>query len=198
MKHPTILTLTLAAGLVTGIAGCTPASTETETSSAPTVAPTTASPTMSAPSSSSGGNESSHSQGQGTEDPAKVELAKQAATIMTTWNPTKDFNRTAAELRARPLMTPERAKEVIAPERPATGVEWLTAAEKNATSKPTVKLMTEHHEQDTIAVTATWQWVTKDGESWAGEGKQTFFFTFTDTDNDTEPYKIRDYVSSDR
>lgn len=192
MKHPKILTLTLAAGLVTGVAGCTPASTETEPSNAPTVAPPKASPTAPGPSSS--GNESSHSQGQATEDPAKVELAKQAATIMTTWNPTKDFNRTAAELRARPLMTPERAKEVIAPERPATGVEWLTAAEKNATSKPTVKLMTEHHEQNTIAVTATWQWVTKDGESWAGEGKQTFFFTFTDT----EPYKIRDYVSSVR
>ncbi|WP_417374327.1 hypothetical protein [Glutamicibacter protophormiae] len=192
MKHPKILTLALAAGLVTGVAGCTPASTETVTSNASTVTPTMASPTAPAPSSS--GNESSHSQGQATEDPAKVELAKQAATIMTTWNPTKDFNRTAAELRARPLMTPERAKEVIAPERPATGVEWLTAAEKNATSKPTVKLMTEHHEQNTIAVTATWQWVTKDGESWAGEGKQTFFFTFTDT----EPYKIRDYVSSVR
>ena len=193
MKHPKILTLTLAAGLVTGVAGCTPASTETETSSAPAVAPTMASPTAPAPS-SSGDNASSHSQSQATEDPAKVELAKQAATIMTTWNSTKDFNRTAAELRARPLMTPDRAKEVIAPKRPATGVEWLSAAEKNATSKPTVKLMTEHHEQDTIAVTATWQWVTKDGESWAGEGKQTFFFTFTDT----EPYKIRDYVSSVR
>lgn len=189
MKHPKILTLTLAAGLVTGVAGCTPASTDTETSNAPAVAPTMASPTAPAPSS-----ESSHSQGQTTEDPAKVELAKQAATIMTTWNPTKDFNRTAAELRARPLMTPERAKEVIAPERPATGVEWLTAAEKNATSKPTVKLMTEHHEQNTIAVTATWQWVTKGGESWAGGGKQTFFFSFTDK----EPYKIRDYVSSVR
>ncbi len=187
MKHRKILTLTLAAGLVSGVAGCTPASTETEPSSAPTVAPTMTSPTTSTPSSNTG-------QSPATEDPAKVDLAKQAATIMTTWNPTKDFNPTAAELRARPLMTPERAEEVIAPERPATGVEWLTAAEKNATSKPTVKLMTEHHEQDTIAVTATWQWVTKDGESWAGEGKQTFFFTFTDT----EPYKIRDYVSSVR
>ena len=193
MKHPMILTLALAAGLVAGLASCTPASTEAEPSSAPSAAPTMASHTASAPS-SSGDNASSHSQGQATEDPTKVELAKQAATIMTTWNPSKDFNRTAAELRTRPLMTPERAKEVIAPERPATGVEWLSAAEKKATSKPTVKLMTEHHEQDTIAVTATWQWVAKGGESWAGEGKQTFFFTFTDT----EPYKIRDYVSSVR
>lgn len=190
MKLPKILALTLAAGLITGLAGCTPTSTETEPSAAPTVAPTVTSPGTPEPSSS----ESSPAQGKATEDPAKIELAKQAATIMTAWDPNKDFNRTAAELRARKLMTEERAKEVIAPERPATGIEWLTAAEKNATSKPTVKLMTEHHEQDTIAVTATWQWVTKDGDSWAGEGKQTFFFTFTDT----EPYKIRDYVSSVR
>ncbi|MGP5581788.1 hypothetical protein [Glutamicibacter arilaitensis] len=181
MKHPKILALALTLGLATGIAGCTPASNETEPSSSPT----TATPTAPAPS-------TSHEHGDAVDDPAKIELAKQAATIMTTWDPNKDFNRTAAEMRARKLMTSERAKEVIAPERPATGVEWLTAAEKKATSKPTVKLMTEHHEQDTVAITATWQWVTKDGESWAGEGKQTFFFTFTDT----EPYKIRDYVSS--
>ncbi|MEU3333124.1 hypothetical protein ACF046_15040 [Glutamicibacter creatinolyticus] len=190
MKLPKILALTLAAGLMTGLAGCTTNSTDTELSAAPTVAPTVASPGTPEPSSS----ESGPAPGKVTEDPAKIELAKRAAMIMTTWDPTKDFNRTAAELRARKLMTTERAKEVVAPERPATGIEWLTAAEKNATSKPTVKLMTEHHEQDTIAVTATWQWVTKDGDSWAGEGKQTFFFTFTDT----EPYKIRDYVSSVR
>ncbi|MGO2123718.1 hypothetical protein [Glutamicibacter arilaitensis] len=148
MKHPTILVLALAVGLATGLAGCTPASNETEPSSIPTVAPTTISPTTPAPS-------TSHKHGDAVDDPAKIELAKQAATIMTAWNPNKDFNRTAAELRARRLMTSERAKEVIAPERPTTGVEWLTAAEKKATSKPTVKLMTDHHEQDTVAVMST-------------------------------------------
>lgn len=187
MKHPKFLTLTLATALAAALAGCTPASNEVEASSIPSVAPTMASPTEPVP-------DSSHEHGNAVDDPAKIELAKQAATIMTTWDPNKDFNRTAAELRARKLMTKERAKEVIAPERPATGVEWLTAAEKNATSKPTAKLITDHHEQDTVAVTATWQWVAKNGASWVGEGKQTFFFTFTDT----EPYKIRDYVSSVR
>lgn len=191
MKHSKILSGIAAAGIAVAMTGCTPASQEPAPS---TPAASTATPTASAPSSteSSSASESTHGHGTDTEDPAKVELAKQAATIMTTWDPTKDFNRTAAEMRARKLMTKERAKEVIAPERPATGVEWLNAAEKKATSKPTVKLMTEHHEENTIAVTATWQWVTKDGESWAGEGKQTFYFTFTDE----EPYKIRDYVSS--
>lgn len=188
MKHPKLLTLTLAATLAAGLAGCTSAGTEAEPASTPPMTATPTPPASSpAPSTSDG-----HEHGDAVDDPAKIELAKQAATIMTTWNPNKDFNRTAAELRARKLMTKERAEQVIAPERPATGVEWLTAAEKKATSKPTVKLMTDHHEQDTVAVTAIWQWVTKDGKSWAGEGKQTFFFTFTDT----EPYKIRDYVSS--
>jgi len=186
MKHPKLITLTLAAALAVGMAGCTSAGTEAEPTSAP---PMTAAPT---PTASTQAPSTSHEHGEAVDDPAKIELAKEAAAIMTTWDPTKDFNRTAAEMRARKLMTKERANEVIAPERPATGVEWLNAAEKKATSKPTVKLMTEHHEENTVAVTATWQWVTKDGESWAGEGKQTFYFTFTDE----EPYKIRDYVSS--
>lgn len=186
MKHPKILTLTLAGVLASGLAGCTSAGTEAEPASTP---PMTATPT---PPASSAAPSTSDEHGDAVDDPGKIELAKQAATIMTTWDPNKDFNRTAAEMRARKLMTSERATQVIAPERPATGVEWLTAAEKNATSKPTVKLMTDHHEQDTVAVTATWQWVAKNGASWAGEGKQTFFFTFTDT----EPYKVRDYVSS--
>lgn len=194
MKHPKIFSGLTAVGIVVAITGCTPATQGPEGSIVPVISPTATTPTASSPSSSPSESAAGHSHDHGDEDPAKVELAKQAATIMTTWDPAKDFNRTAAEMRARKLMTKERAKEVIAPERPATGVEWLNAAEKKATSKPTVKLMTEHHEQDTVAVTATWQWVTKDGESWSGEGKQTFFFTFTDT----EPYKIRDYVSSVR
>ncbi|MGO2070192.1 hypothetical protein [Glutamicibacter arilaitensis] len=193
MKHPKIFSGLAAVGIVVAITGCTPATQDPEDSIVPVISPTATTPTASSPSSSPSESNSAgeHSHDHGDEDPAKVELAKQAATIMTTWDPTKDFNRTAAEMRARKLMTKERAKEVTAPERPATGVEWLNAAEKKATSKPTVKLMTEHHEENTIAIAATWQWVTKDGESWAGEGKQTFYFTFTDE----EPYKIRDYVS---
>ncbi|WP_190264508.1 hypothetical protein [Glutamicibacter nicotianae] len=39
MKHPKIFALALAVGIVTGLAGCTPVSTETEPSSIPGVAP---------------------------------------------------------------------------------------------------------------------------------------------------------------
>ncbi|MGO2031844.1 MAG: hypothetical protein ACTH2A_12930 [Glutamicibacter ardleyensis] len=180
-KHLTTATLL---GLSLSLAACTsPVSEPAATTPAPPA------PSTSTPSATPTPSETAHA--HASDDPAKVELALEAAKIMTTWDPTKDFNRTEAEKRARKLMTDERAKQVIAPERPATGEEWLNAAAKKATSKPSVKIMTEHHEKDSIAVKATWQWVTDGGESWAGEESTTFFFTFTDK----APYKIRDYTA---
>jgi hypothetical protein len=73
---------------------------------------------------------------------------------MTTWTPAEDLNRTAAEQRAGHLMTDERAKAVVAPERPATGV----------------------------SVTATWTWDSPDGSDIPAErGTQPriYFFEFT-------------------
>ncbi|MBP2388371.1 hypothetical protein [Paeniglutamicibacter kerguelensis] len=171
-------------GITLSLAACNSPDNEPGPAPASTPAPTA----TASPSPSSG----VHGEGHASEDPAKVALALEAAKIMTTWNPAKDFNRTDAQMRARKLMTAERAKEVIAPERPATGEEWLNAAAKKATSHPNVKIETAHHEQNSIAVTATWQWATADGETWAGEGKTTFFFTFTDK----APYQIRDYTAS--
>lgn len=179
--HRRLLTAAALLGLSLSVAACTNTVNEpAATTPAPTASSPTAAPTPS---------ETAHA--NASDDPAKVELALEAAKIMTTWDPNKDFNRTEAEKRARKLMTDERAKQVIAPERPATGEEWLNAAAKKATSKPSVKVMTEHHEKDSIAVKATWQWVTKGGESWAGEESTTFYFTFTDK----APYKIRDYTA---
>lgn len=131
-----------------------------------------------------------------TEDPGvaeKKKLAFEAARIMTTWTPAKDFNRTAAEQRASHLMTGQRAQEIMVPERPASGVQWLQAAQKQATSQPRISLEEEHHATDTMAVVSTWQWITPDGESFAGES-YLFHFTFTDE----KPYKIRDYTYSSR
>ncbi|PRZ12080.1 hypothetical protein BCL67_1251, partial [Nesterenkonia sandarakina] len=68
---------------------------------------------------------------------AMEELGMEVAEIMTTWDPNEDFNRTAAEMRAADLMTEELADSITAPERPATGAEWLDAAEAGATSQPT-------------------------------------------------------------
>ncbi|MGL3808127.1 hypothetical protein ACSYDW_18775 [Paeniglutamicibacter sp. R2-26] len=181
-KQPMITAALL--GITLSLAACNPPDNEPGPPPASTPTPTvTATPS---PSSGAPG------EGHASEDPAKAALALEAARIMTTWHPAKDFNRTDAEMRARKLMTAERAKEVIAPERPATGEEWLNAAAKKATSQPTAKIESAHHEQDSIAVTATWQWVTAEGETGAGEGETTFFFTFTDK----APYKIRDYTAS--
>lgn len=132
-----------------------------------------------------------------TEDPSVAEkktLAFEAAKIMTTWTPAKDFNRTAAEQRASHLMTEQRAQEIVVPERPASGAEWLKAAEKKATSQPRISLEEEHHATDTMAVVSTWQWVSSDGDSFAGEESYLFHFTFTDE----KPYKIRDYTYTSR
>ena len=131
------------------------------------------------------------------EDPSLAEkktLAFEAARIMTTWTPAKDFNRTAAEQRASHLMTEQRAQEIVVPERPAGGAQWLKAAEKKATSQPRISLEEEHHATDTMAVVSTWQWVSPDGDSFAGEESYLFHFTFTDE----KPYKIRDYTYTSR
>ncbi len=184
MKLTPLMITSAFVGLALILSGCVPANDEPGPGPASTPAPPAA--TSSSPS------PEGHEAGHASEDPAKVALALEAAKIMTTWNPAKDFNRTDAEMRARKLMTAERAKEVIAPERPATGEEWLNAAAKKATSQPNVKIESAHHEQNSIAVNATWQWVTADGETYAGEGKTTFFFTFTDK----APYQIRDYTAS--
>lgn len=184
MKRKHLMITSAFVGITLSLAACSSPDNGPGQAPASTPAPTA---TASASPSSEG-----HENGIASEDPAKVALALEAAKIMTTWNPAKDFNRTDAEMRARKLMTKKRAKEVIAPERPATGGEWLNAAAKKATSQPNVKIESAHHEQDSIAVNATWQWITADGETWAGEGKTTFFFTFTDK----APYKIRDYTAS--
>ena len=185
MKRKQLMITSALVGVTLSLAACSSPDNEPgQGSASSTPAPTAAA----TPSPSSGVHEDGHA----SEDPAKVALALEAAKVMTTWNPAKDFNRTDAEMRARKLMTAERAKEVSAPERPATGEEWLNAAAKKATSQPNVKIETAHHEQNSIAVNATWQWVTADGETYAGEGKTTFFFTFTDK----APYQIRDYTAS--
>lgn len=184
MKRKQLIITSAFVGIALSLTACSAAN------NAPGQEPAT--PPASTDAGSASPSSAEHGHSIASEDPAKIALALEAAKIMTTWNPAKDFNRTAAEMRARKLMTAERAKEVIAPERPATGEEWLNAAAKKATSQPNVKIETAHHEQDSIAVNATWQWVTANGETWAGEEKTTFFFTFTDK----APYQIRDYTTS--
>lgn len=121
----------------------------------------------------------------------RQQIALEAARIMTTWTPDEDLNRTAAELRARSLMTKDRAAAVIAPERPATGAEWLEAAERGATSVPNVELNQATESSETgVSVTATWTWNSPDGSDIPQEPAtqpRRYHFEFT------EENRIHDY-----
>lgn len=108
--------------------------------------------------------------------------ALEAAEVMTTWHPAEDFNRTAAEQRARYLMADELAAKIIAPERPATGTEWNTAADSEAISQPSVEINHYTESQDgTVAVFATWKWVTTNGEVIPNDDyERSYYFAFND------------------
>lgn len=111
-------------------------------------------------------------------------LALEAATIMTTWDPNEDFNQTAAELRAADMMTDELADEIVAPERPATGTEWLEAAEAEATSEPTVEV-NQGTESEVVSVIATWTWTDPEGQTvLEGDERRAFYFAFEEIDGE--------------
>lgn len=116
--------------------------------------------------------------------------ALEAAEIMTTWKPAEDYNRTDAELRAAHLMTDEMANSIESPERQASGQDWFTAAEADATSQPQVEInQYTQTEEGTVSVFATWQWVTESGETLADEPQERiYYFAFNDQG------KIHDYT----
>ncbi len=117
-----------------------------------------------------------------TEEVPDEETALQAAEVMTTWKPAEDYNRTDAELRASQLMTDELANSIEAPQRPATGQEWNTAAEANATSHPTVEVNQYTDTQPgTVSVFASWEWITESGETLPHEEQERiYYFAFND------------------
>lgn len=105
-------------------------------------------------------------------------LGMEVAEIMTTWDPNEDFNRTAAEMRARDLMTQELAESITAPERPATGEEWLGAAEAGATSQPTAK-PNRATSNEVVSVEVTWVWINEAGDVISNPtDRRLYFFNF--------------------
>lgn len=109
------------------------------------------------------------------------QTALEAARIMTTWNPSEDMTRTDAELRAKHLMSQDRAAAITAPQRPASGADWLAAAQAGATSSPTVEI-NHATEGPGVSVTATWEWTTPDGQTLPAteENRRIYFFHFND------------------
>src|SRR5699024_6740006 len=84
------------------------------------------------------------------------ELALYATKIMTTSTPANDETQTAAELRARHLITDEVANRIEEPERQPGGADWRRARETNATSQPAVEITTGT-EGEYITVLVQWQ-----------------------------------------
>lgn len=142
-------------------------------------------------------DDDSHQEGR-DQDPMEnreqwEDLAIEAAEIMTTWTPAEDFNQTAAELRATDLMTQERAEQIMEPERPTTGTEWLNAAEEEATSDPTAEINAATG-NEVVSVLVTWEWVSAEGAT-VGEGQQRriFYFSFEEDPNNEGEFLISDY-----
>lgn len=105
-------------------------------------------------------------------------LAVEAARIMTTWDPAKDLDETASEGRAKKLMTPERAKQVIISDRGTSDPQWTDAAAEGWTSEPTVTLVPSDA-ANVIRVNATWDWVSPTGEREPGDTRRSFAFEMT-------------------
>ncbi|PRZ12922.1 hypothetical protein [Nesterenkonia sandarakina] len=114
---------------------------------------------------------------------AMEELGMEVAEIMTTWDPNEDFNRTAAEMRARDLMTDELAESITAPERPATGTEWLEAAEAGATSQPTAT-PNRATSNEVVSIEVTWVWVNEAGDVISNPtDRRLYYFNFEEGDD---------------
>lgn len=146
----------------------------------------------SADESSPTGEEATASQHAGQSE--RESIAIEVARIMTTWDPQEDTTATAAEKRAVEYMTEERAEQVVAPQRPTTGEQWLRAAEENATSEPQVEIL-RGTETGTIAVEASWTWLTDDGHVVSqSEQRRIYHFTFTEGDDP----KVSDYTWEQR
>lgn len=119
------------------------------------------------------------------------QIALDAAEIMTTWTPRTDETQTAAELRARHLMTGERASKIQEPQRSPGGDDWRKARDTNATSTPQVEIA-EGTETGYVTVHARWRWVEGNGtNSWWPDERRAYHFTFTRENG--EP-KIADYT----
>lgn len=119
------------------------------------------------------------------------DLAIEATEIMTTWNPREDDTQTAAELRARHLMTDELANTLEEPERSPGGEDWRQAYETYATSEPQVEL-TDATDGSYTTVHARWRWIEGNGtNSWWPDERRAYHFTFTEENGEL---KIADYT----
>lgn len=128
-------------------------------------------------------------------------IALDAATTITTWNPTDETSRTDALQRASEYMTDELQDQIVAADDPPTDIEWRSAERYEATSVPEAEIIEDSHayeHPDTddpayITVKVKWQWETPDGGTYTGDDitqPRYYFFSFND-DN-----LINDYTTA--
>lgn len=123
----------------------------------------------------------------------RQKVALEAARIMTTWDTTKDVNDAAAELRAKHLMTKDRAEKIIVGDGDSDNPTWHKVARDKATSEPELELVPSG-DKDVVRVVARWSWHA-DGEKPLDDPlRRSFAFSFT---KDAKNPKIEDYIWRD-
>lgn len=121
----------------------------------------------------------------------KIDLALEATKIMTTWVPAEDMNQTAAEMRARDLMTPELYESIVVPERYHADPLWYQATQENMVSVPSVSI-DRHAAGDKVTVRASWMWqpVDGNGKTLKDNIERIYYFGINEVDGEL---KITDY-----
>lgn len=92
------------------------------------------------------------------------------------WDTTTDRNRTDGLKRVESLATAKYAKEFVAPQKPSSGAEWMTAAQHKAVSVPIITAIptgTDYQVNTAapfqiLAFRAQWTWQGSDGVKTAG------------------------------
>lgn len=95
--------------------------------------------------------------------------AEVTALMLHSWDTASDRTETAAAIRTQSLMSPGWAAHQVEPERNAAGAPWLTAAQHESYSTPTIVPVHGDINQDIApdkairAYTVEWAWNTRDG-----------------------------------
>ena len=78
-------------------------------------------------------------------------------------------------------MTDELADSITAPERPATGAEWLDAAAAGATSQPSAT-PNRATSNEVVSIEVTWVWINEAGDVISNPTeRRLYFFNFEQT-----------------
>lgn len=182
-----------AAGLA--LTGCGSASPEATEQAAPTAATATATPDPVL--------------GEGTfpvvedvdrQDPQEV--ASATARLAHSWDTQFDTTQTDGLERAKPLMSNDFADTIQAPGRNAAQGEWVGASKHRSYSVPQLSPTLTDIDTDygpnrkAFPFLAEWEWVGRDGEGMAGQGRNGVQ-VFVERESAGDEWEVVGYVSDD-